>query len=200
MPLRGDYHIPSIILETEDSSVFDFRFQKGEIRVPNALCDLPTPHGASEELVLTFVCQFLGIVMELHYLVFEESDVIARNVVIRNHAEKELHIQKAMSYQLAFANHDDILLSNYGSWAHEAIREEIPLPHARVSFGSINGWTSNRHNSFFAVKEKSTSKTDGTSMVSISFGAAITKYQSNVIPLTCYAFKAELIPLYSIKP
>ena len=161
LPLRGDYHIPSIILETEDSSVFDFRFQKGEIRVPNALCDLPTPHGASEELVLTFVCQFLGIVMELHYLVFEESDVIARNVVIRNHTEKELHIQKAMSYQLAFANHDDILLSNYGSWAHEAIREEIPLPHARVSFGSINGWTSNRHNSFFAVKEKSTSKTDG---------------------------------------
>ena len=31
LPLRGDYHIPSILLQTEDSSVFDFRFQKGEI-------------------------------------------------------------------------------------------------------------------------------------------------------------------------
>jgi alpha-galactosidase len=34
LPLRGDYYIPSILLQTEDSSVFDFRFQKGEIRAP----------------------------------------------------------------------------------------------------------------------------------------------------------------------
>ena len=31
-----------------------------------------------------------------------------------------------------------------------------------MSFGSINGWTSNRHNSFFAIKEKNTTKTDGS--------------------------------------
>ena len=52
-PHKGDFRSTPILLKNEKFGyVFDFKFDHDEIREPKALEGLPTPHNASEELVV----------------------------------------------------------------------------------------------------------------------------------------------------
>ena len=43
-PYKGDYGSPSLVIEGSASPVYDFSFVKGEIRKPEPLDGLPSPH------------------------------------------------------------------------------------------------------------------------------------------------------------
>ena len=124
------------------------------MREPKPLEGLPTPHDANEELVLFLKDEKANVVIELHYLVFEKENVIARNVVIVNESELELSVLKALSYQLDLVNKEFELTTLAGSWASEMNQQTQLLVEGKYSIESRTGFSSARFNPFFMLKER----------------------------------------------
>ena len=151
---RGDYCWPSLILSNKDGGVFDFVYQSYQIRKPVSLSEMPTPHGAKEELVINCIEPVMKATLLLHYFVYEENDVIGRYVEIRNDNEFPLALSRVESFQLVLPNREYSLVTLYGSWANENNQEEVRIGHGRLVNESTCGLSSNRHNPFFLIKEK----------------------------------------------
>jgi len=161
---KGDYNSPSLILKNKDGYIFDFLYEKYLINKGNktsVLKDLPTPKECEEELVIYMRDQLSNVEVELHYLVFSESNVIARNVIIKNSGKLETHILKAMSYELVINNNDFEVINLYGGWAGEAKKEVTPVKHGTLINDSKSGVSSSRHNPFFMLKNKEATFNNG---------------------------------------
>jgi alpha-galactosidase len=103
-----------------------------------------------------------NVELELHYLVFEECDVICRNVVIVNKSELELSVLKALSYQLDMVNREFELTTLTGGWASEMNQQKQTLiVEGKYSVESRTGNSSCRANPFFMLKEKAASLDHG---------------------------------------
>jgi alpha-galactosidase len=151
---RGDFGFPSLILKNSKGSIFDFSYESCEIKKPTEIKLFPTPHGATEELVITCLDEKMSVTLRLHYLVFEKDDVIGRYLEIANNGPDVLDIAKASSLQLILPNRDYETLTLYGSWANENNVAIEPVRHGRFINESLSGSSSNRHNPFFLIKEK----------------------------------------------
>ena len=85
-PHKGDYRSTPILLKSDKSGyTFDYSYKKYEIK--NSPLDnegLPAPHDHDEELVIYLEDNSNKIEIELHYVTFFDSNVIARNMVIIN--------------------------------------------------------------------------------------------------------------------
>ena len=162
-PHKGDYKSTPLLLKNEKFGyVFDFKFDRSEIREPKPLEGLPTPHNANEELVVVLKDEKANVELELHYLVFEEANVICRNVVIKNNSELELTVLKALSYQLDLVNREFELTTLSGGWASEMNQQKQQLiVEGKYSVESRTGVSSARFNPFFMLKEKSANLDSG---------------------------------------
>src|SRR5574344_796801 len=161
---KGDYNSPSLILKNNDGYVFDFTYKsfvinKGE--KISKLKDLPTPKEADEELVVFMEDKTSNVELELHYMVFIKSNVIARNIVINNKSKEIIHVLKAMSYELVLNNNNFEVINLYGGWAGEAKKEISEVKHGTLLNDSKSGTSSNRHNPFFMVKSKEANFNNG---------------------------------------
>ena len=160
-PHKGDYRTTPILLKNEKYGyVFDFKFSSFEIREPQKLEGLPTPHDANEELVIILKDEKAKVDVELHYLVFEEANVIARNVVIKNEGE-DLTVLKALSYQIDMVNRDFELVTLSGGWATEMNQQVQKIMEGKYSVGSTTGNSSSRFNPFFLIKESQATLDNG---------------------------------------
>lgn len=162
-PHKGDYKSTPILLKNEKFGyVFDFKFDHAETKEPKALEGLPTPHDANEELVVVLKDEKANVEIELHYLVFEQANVICRNVVIRNSSELELTVLKALSYQLDLVNREFELTTLSGGWASEMNQQKQQLiVEGKYSVESRTGFSSAKFNPFFMLKEKSANLDNG---------------------------------------
>ena len=161
-PHKGDYKSTPILLKNEKFGyVFDFKFDKFEIRKPEPLKELPTPHNADDELVVFLKDEKANVTIELHYLVFEESDVICRNTVIVNDGDLELSVLKALSYQLDLVNREFELITLSGGWASEMNQQKQLLVEGKYSIESRTGFSSAKFNPFFMLKEKTANLDSG---------------------------------------
>ena len=152
-PHKGDYRESQILLKNDTYGyVFDFQYDSYEIREPKNLKTLPTPEGANEELVVNLKDAKANIMLELHYLVFEDTDVFARNIVIRNLNKDELHVQRAYSMTMDFLNKYYEVLSLGGAWISEAKQSKIKVIPGIFQVNSLTGTSSNKHNPFFIIK------------------------------------------------
>lgn len=158
---RGDFFSPSLILKNNLSTVFDFKVIKVEKVDPIIIDILPLPSNPSEELVVTLGENKLDVMVELHYILYDDSDIICRYIKIINCNNQPLHILKAMSMQLGLVNNNSSIVSTYGSWANELNIEETKITHGRFINESLTGTSSNRHNPFFIIKEEGCNKTSG---------------------------------------
>ena len=98
---KGDFLSPSLKLENEDTSLFDFVFDSSEIKEPDEMEGYPMPRGADWELVLRFLDKTTRAELELHYLVYPSSDVFGRYVVLKNGSSKALTVHKVSSLCLS---------------------------------------------------------------------------------------------------
>ena len=155
-PHKGDYKSTPLLLKNEKFGyVFDFKYESYEIRDIQPLEGLPTPHDGDQELVVFLNDEKANVKLELHYFIFEKEDVICRNVIIVNNAELELFVLKALSYQLDLVNKDFELITLSGGWASEMNKQVQPIVEGKYSIESRTGFSSNRFNPFFMIKEKS---------------------------------------------
>ena len=162
-PNKGDYRSTPILLKNEDNGyVFDFVFDKYEVRAnPEQDKELPAPHNGDEELVVYLKDKSGTVSVELHYLVFVESNVIARNIVIKNLKEKELHVLKALSFNLDMVNRNFELMTFTGGWASEMNEDKQPLVPGIYQHQSMTGFSSHKVNPLFLLKEKEASLDNG---------------------------------------
>ena len=159
-PYKGDYGDPSFLIEGTGSPIYDFVFERAEIRKPRDLEGLPSPHEAEDELVVFLRDAAQKVEAELHYLTYRGSDVIGRYLKITN-GGSDIVVRKAASLQLILDGADFEMVSFFGGWAGEFQKEVTPLTHVRSSFDSSTGSSSNRHNPFFIVKKKSATYENG---------------------------------------
>ena len=161
-PHKGDFKSTPILLKNEKFGyVFDFKYDNFEIREAKPLEGLPTPHNANEELVVILKDEKASAFVELHYLVFEDSDVICRSVTIRNESELPLTVLRALSYQLDLVNREFELVTLSGGWATEMNQQKQTLVEGKYSVESRTGGSSARFNPFFMLKEKAANLDNG---------------------------------------
>ena len=156
-PLLGDYNKPSLVLDGDKGGVYDFRFLKGAIIPHRKKTGYPTPHGEAEELVLLLEDKAMEAELELHYIVYEDADVLGRYVVLRNKGKDLIRIQKIASLQLVLEDRGFMIENFYGNWAGEWNRNEANLGKMVYSFGSSTGSSTDYQQPFFIIKKKETS-------------------------------------------
>ena len=158
-PHKGDYKSTPVLLKSDKAGyTFDFSYDRYEIRKePLDGSSLPAPHDNDEEVIVYLVDKVNKVEIELHYVIFIESNVIARNMVINNKGNDSLHVLKALSMQLDMINHEYELKNFVGGWASEMNEANQLLVPGRIVHESRTGFSSHKVNPLFLIKNKDAS-------------------------------------------
>lgn len=156
---KGDFrHSPIELIMPDGSFVTDFVYDTHfvtEGAFASADSGLPYAEGEAETLNVIFKDKkYKDISLALHYTVFEESNVIARCVTLRNGAEEPIYIRKLMSFMFDMPTADYKMLTLDGGWAKEAHIHEREVSYGILVNDSTTGGSSNRHNPAFLLKAK----------------------------------------------
>ena len=161
---RGDYrHSPMELLMPDGTFVCDFVYEShtvidGAYKTEN----LPTAYGDAKTLVITMKDKkFEDIKLVINYVVFEECDVICRNVELINNNNNPLYIRKLMSLMLDFAEANYEMLTLDGDWSKEAHEHRRFLECGVLVNESTVGASSNKHNPAFAIVERGADESRG---------------------------------------
>ncbi len=130
-----------------------------------ALPGLPSARGeGSRTLVLTLRDEESGLEADLHYTLWEDCDVLARSVLIRNTGSETQVLEKCLSFCLDLEGHGLRLLTLQGSWAREREWTERPLVMGDQGTGTVRSASSQQTSPFLALKAPGCTETEGTCM------------------------------------
>ena len=162
---RGDYrHSPMELLMPDGTFVCDFVYESHRV-IDGAYTTegLPTAYGKAETLEITLKDKkFEDLKLKLNYVVFEECDVICRNVELINGTDGEVYIRKLMSLMLDLAEANYEMLTLDGDWGKEAHEHRRYLECGVLVNESTVGASSNKHNPAFALVEQGADYTRGS--------------------------------------
>ena len=151
---RGDYREPP--LETGEST--ELRYVNHRILdgpVPMG-CTLPQAKGECETLEVTLEQPSLRL--RLCYSLFETA--IVRRTVVENLGQREITLQKCMSFSLDLPG-DYIMTTFHGGWSAEMGRMDNRVGGAKITNESRTGASSNQHNPGFLLREPDTTENAG---------------------------------------
>jgi len=121
---------------------------------------LPASFGEETDcmtLEITTEDTLLGFEVTLCYSVFQNSDAITRNVLVKNQSQDTIALTKIMSVSMDMDQRDYQMLSLHGSWARERQIEYRQIGYGKQSVGSVRGESSHQEHPFLAlVSEKAT--------------------------------------------
>lgn len=153
---KGDYrHSPLECILPDGSFTTDFVYERHEITTEafHSDCGLPFADGTAQTLLLTFADKkYKQLKLVLSYTVFEECNVIARNVTVQNGTDGNITIRKCLSAMVDLPEADYSLLTLNGSWAKESHIQDAPIGYGIHVTDSTVGASSNRHNPAFLIK------------------------------------------------
>ena len=186
-PHKGDYRRTPILLRNELSGyVFDFSFDRYEtIKNPQKESELPSPHDSDEELIIYLVDKINQVELELHYVLFVECDVIARNIVVNNKSQADVHILKALSFQLDLINRKFQSMNLVGGWASEMNEVTTDIKVGVLSHESRTGFSSHKVNPLFLLKNNETTLESGEAFI---FNLVYSGNHIQEIELTPYGY------------
>ena len=156
---KGDFrHSPIELIMPDGSFVCDFVYEGYSVTDGEFKCEsgeLPYAIGNANTLHLTFKDKkYSGVTLTLHYTVFEECNVIARCVTLKNCEKESIYIRKLMSFMFDMPTSDYKMLTLDGGWAKEAHIHEREVSYGILVNDSTTGGSSNRHNPAFLLKSK----------------------------------------------
>lgn len=159
---RGDYRLPSVMIQTESGSrLTEFRYLSHKIVKEKPLIKgMPSMRGG-ETLVVTLYDKVNGLELDLYYTIYEEQSAVARRAVVKNKGELPVSILKISSFSIDFARNDFDLISLPGEWAGERDIERRPLRRGIFEASSTRGNTSHQYNPFLALCDKYTNEDTG---------------------------------------
>ena len=125
---------------------------------------LPGSYDENEEvdhLCISLKEKVRGLTLELHYYVYEDSDVITRSAKLLNSSEETVQLKRLLSTQLDFDTADFVLSTFHGAWAREMRRVDTPVYAGKHVNSSYAGVTSNRANPFIMLSHADTAEDHG---------------------------------------
>lgn len=164
---KGDIREPFIELVHADGSVTsDFLFRSCAVSKENpSLPGLPSSYSTGDSLpdhlVITLQDSQYNLELELHYFVYEDTDVITRYTRFINRSPDPVRLDRLMSNQLAF-DHAGMKFSTFtGAWAREMERTDTIMNAGKFVNATRAGVSSNRANPFVMVSEPETTEEAG---------------------------------------
>ena len=151
---KGDYrHAPIELIMPDGSFVCDFVYSSHEVIDGSYECEtLPTAYGNAQTLTVTLHDKkYENVILKLNFTVYEDSDVIARNVELVNGSDGDVFIRKLMSFMHDHPRADFDILTFDGAWAKEAHEHRSSVSYGIHINDSTTGASSNRHNPGFIL-------------------------------------------------
>ena len=163
---KGDIREPFIeVTHADGSYTSDFLFHKAEIRQgKKPLETLPSSYEENnrvDELVITLIDKNYDLTLELTYSVFLDHDVITKSSKLMNTSKDKITLQRLMSNQIDFNDHDYVFTSFHGAWAREMKKHDVQVGPYKLVNESVCGCSSNRANPFTMISRKETSEDNG---------------------------------------
>ena len=163
---KGDIREPFIeVIHRDGSYTSDFLYKDMKIlECKQALETLPSSYDEkkkAQELVVILEDKQYELILELHYSVFEEQDVIVRSAKFVNTSKGAVKLMRLMSMQLDMETSGYVFSTFNGNWAREMYRHDTLLTAGKVVNASYAGTSSNRANPFVMVSKPETSEDQG---------------------------------------
>lgn len=137
---------------------------------------------AYEELVIRLKDEHYDFLMELHYKVYEDFDLMERNVVVKNGTDQSIQIEKLHSGQFHIPAEDLNFSNVHGHWGAEQQRFVQKVSYGKIVIENRRGISSHNHNPYF-ILDKDATQTSGD----VYFGALrMTGNFSGVVEQTPY--------------
>ena len=150
------------IIHADGSSTNDFLFQEAKINTSHTpIRTLPYALNNKEELEVTLVDEAYAVILKLYYNVYPEYDIITRRAVVINNSDEEIKVNRLMSTQLDFSNHNYVLTTFNGNWTNEMNRHDHIIESGIHINASLTGCSSSRANPFVMLSGKHTTEDDG---------------------------------------
>ena len=163
---KGDIREPFIeVTHADGSYTSDFVFDKAEItsgKKPYAT--LPGSYEENdqvEELTVTMVDHNYNLIVELHYYIFLNQDIISRSAKFINTSDEKVLLDRFMSTQLDFETAGWELTTFHGAWAREMKRHDMTASVCKIVNESYCGCSSNRANPFIMLSKNGTTEDYG---------------------------------------
>ena len=156
---KGDIRDPFVeITHANGSFTSDFRFKSSATDNGKApFKTLPGSYGTESEiehLLITLEDKNYDLILELHYYVFADKDVITRSAKLINNSSEIHTIDRLMSMQLDLIGCDYVVTSFHRNWAREMDKYMTPVKAGRFVNYSYTGTSSSRSNPFFIVSKQ----------------------------------------------
>lgn len=160
---KGDYRAPSAVFVREDgfrASRFMYKSHSVVDGAPD-FGSLPHARRGGKTLCIVLKDELSDMEISLNYTVFDDSDVIVRNAILRNCGKKSIKVTKAFSFCLELPDSQFDIMRLHGRWAQERMVEVTPIGHGTVRLESALGGSSHNMNPFTALLRKTCTETSG---------------------------------------
>lgn len=163
---KGDIREPFIeAVHADGSFTSDFLFEKADISTgKEEFKTLPGSYdeeGKTGHLCVTLRDRQYALVLELHYYVYEDCDVITRSARLINESEEPIRLTRLMSMQLDLDPAEYVFTTFTGAWAREMKRNDINVISGKSVNASYTGTSSSRANPFVMLSRPGTSQDAG---------------------------------------
>ena len=160
---RGDYRSPSIVIEREDGGLLS-EFYYVRHTVDDSVPELEgLPHvrcgGQTLTIFLRDLCSNAEI--QLNYTIYDDSDVLVRNVRIVNEGKQPFYLKKAFSFCVDLPDRNYKILRLYGAWTRERTPETTDLGYGITRLQSLCGASSFGIHPFLGLLDQDCSETKG---------------------------------------
>ena len=162
---KGDIREPFVEVVCSDGGrTSDFLYEAYSVSAQkDAYETLPgsVSDGTYEHLCITLRDAAASLLMELHYYVYPDCDVICRSTRLINEGERDVRILRLMSMQLDLESSGYAVSAFTGAWAREMDRTDTAVAAGKYVISSSAGTSSNRANPFFMLHRPDTSERFG---------------------------------------
>ena len=164
---KGDIREPFVEITYADGSFSsDFRFDRADITEEKEEFEtLPGSYATEtegvEHLTVVLKDQVSSVCLELHYYVYEKSDVITRSAKLRNGGNVPVRLRRLLSTQLDFSDNGYVVSNFHGGWAREMERTDTKITAGKFVNASYTGTSSSRANPFFMLSRENTTEEAG---------------------------------------
>lgn len=162
---KGDFRSATVIVKRGDGSAMSgFKYLshkvvKGAVKLKGQPC----VRTADETLIITLKDEYSAVETDLYYFCLDNSDVLVRNVCIRNASKESVEIVKAFSFCLDLpdtcAQYSALRLA--GKWAKERYPVTTPLGEGTLRIESNYGYSSHAMNPFMGILSGDCNETQG---------------------------------------
>ena len=152
---RGDFRSATVIVRRADGAAMSsFRYVRHVVSdgAPQ-IKGMPSIRKADKTLTVTLKDDFSQTEIDLNYSVSDDSDVLVRNLIIRNVGKTPSDVAKAFSFcaELPDNGGEYKALRLAGAWASERKPVITPLAEGVLRIESTRGYSSHAMNPFMAV-------------------------------------------------